>query len=83
MIRTDVTNAACRRVAEKCGGVMTGYEPTLASKAIAALMESYGNKLTDDEDMKKKKKKNADFIEDEVTLIYFIKWFRRGRRGCL
>lgn len=64
MIRTNVTNTACRRVAEKCGGVFSGYEPTLAAKAIARLMESYGNKPTDDEELLEMRQRNAEFIEE-------------------
>ncbi len=72
VIRTDVDNAACRRVAEKCGGYLTGYEPTLAAKAIATLMESYGNKPTDDEELIQMRKKNAEFIEEnkEGVCVY-------------
>lgn len=64
MIRTNVTNTACRRVAEKCGGVFSGYEATLAAKAIAGLMESYGNKPTDDEELLEMRQRNAEFIEE-------------------
>ncbi len=72
MIRTNVTNTACRRVAEKCGGVFSGYEPTLAAKAIAGLMESYGNKPTDDEELLKMRQRNAEFIEEnkEGVCVY-------------
>ena len=72
MIRTNVTNAACRRVAEKCGGVFSGYEPTLAAKAIAGLIESYGNKSTDDEELLEMRKRNPEFIEEnkEGVCVY-------------
>lgn len=72
MIRTNVTNTACRRVAEKCGGVFSGYEPTLAAKAIARLMESYGNKPIDDEELLEMRQRNAEFIEEnkEGVCVY-------------
>lgn len=75
MIRTNVTNTACRWVAEKCGGFFSGYEPTLAAKAIARLMESYGNKPTDDEELLKMRQRNAKFIEDnkEGVCVYRFK----------
>lgn len=63
VIRTDVTNAACRRVAEKCGGILTGYEPTFAAKVVMASMKLYGNKLAGDEDQAKLRTKSAEFIE--------------------
>ena len=47
-IRTNKENGACRKVAEKCGGVLSGFEPTLAARAIEQLMNSFGNKPTED-----------------------------------
>lgn len=72
VIRTDMTNAACRRVAEKCGGILTECEPTLAAKVIANFIKLYDYKSTDDPALIQRRKKNAEFIEEnkEGVCIY-------------
>ncbi len=72
VIRTDVTNAACRRVAEKCGGILTGYEPTFAAKVIMAGMKLNGNIPADNEEQAELRTKNAQFIEEnkEGVCVY-------------
>ena len=65
VIRTDVTHAAYRRVAKKCGDILAGYEPTFASKVIMAGMKLYGNKLADDVEQAQLRTKNAEFIEED------------------
>lgn len=71
-IKTDKTNLACRRVAEKCGGVLSRYEPTLAAAAIKTLMESCGNNPSDDEELLRIRKQSTEFIEEykEGVCVY-------------
>lgn len=73
-IKTNVTNFACRRVAEKCGGVFSGYEPTRTAVALKTLLESYGNKPTDDKEVLAIRKKSAEFIEEnkEGVCVYIF-----------
>ena len=79
-LRTAVTNTACRRVAEKCGGVFSGYEPTRATMAMAALMESYGNTPTDDKELLAMRIKGTEFIEEnkEGVCVYIFGVDRLG-----
>lgn len=72
MIRTNVSNTACRRVAEKCGGILTGYEPTNAAKVFAELMESFGSEPADNEELIRIRKQMAEFIEEnqESACVY-------------
>ena len=73
-IKTNATNTACRRVAEKCGGIFSGYEPTMAAVALETLLESYGNKPTDDNEVLAIRKKSAEFIEEnkEGACVYIF-----------
>lgn len=72
IIRTDKENGACRKVAEKCGGVLSGYEPTLAAKAFEQLMKSFGDEPTDDEKLIQMRRRNREFIEEnrEGVCVY-------------
>ena len=74
-IKTNVTNSACRRVAEKCGGVFSGYEPTMAVMAMETLLESYGNKPIDDKELLAIRIKSAEFIEKnkEGVCVYVFR----------
>ena len=66
-IKTLVTNAACRRVAEKCGGVLAGYEPTPTAVSAAAFLEKYGHETADGTEFLKLKERYADYIEENKT----------------
>ncbi len=76
-----MTNSACRRVAEKSGGIFSGYEPTMAAKAMATLIESYGNKPTDDKELLAIRIKSADYIEKnkEGVCVYTFGANHQGR----
>lgn len=75
MIRTGRSNVACRRVAEKCGGVLSENGPTLAATAITQLIERFGNEPTENEELIQMRKKGAEFIEANKygVCIYLFK----------
>lgn len=72
-IKTNVTNSACRRVAEKCGGVFSGYEPNRAAMAMETLLESFGNKPTDNKELQAMRMASAEYIkENKETVCVYI-----------
>lgn len=75
IIKTDKMNGACRKVAEKCGGIFTGYEPTFAARAFASLIESFGNESTGKEKWIQIRKRYYEYIEEnkDVVCVYYFK----------
>ena len=63
-IRTDVTNAACRRVAEKCGAVLAGYEPDVLARALIQYLDMYGKEPTEDPKTLEKRREYTEYIEN-------------------
>lgn len=72
-ICTRTTNTACRRVAEKCGGILSGHERGPASDALASLLVSAEKRLPEDDgELKRLRKSVTSFIEEnkEGICIY-------------
>lgn len=72
-ICTRITNTACRRVAEKCGGVLSGNEFGPATEALASLLVSAERRLSEDDgELKRLRNSITSFIEEnkEGVCIY-------------
>lgn len=70
---TRITNTACRRVAEKCGGILSSHERGPASDALASLLVSAEKRLPeDDAELHSIRKSITSFIEEnkEGVCIY-------------
>ena len=61
-IRTDASNAACRRVAEKCGAMLAGYEPDVLARAFIRYMDTLGKEPTEDPKTLEKRREYTEYI---------------------
>ena len=68
-IRTNASNAACRRVAEKCGAVLAGYEPDVLARALIQYMDMYGKEPTEDPKTLEKRREYTEYIENNMEGI--------------
>ena len=74
-IRTRRENAACRRVAEKCGGVLTEYEADPWELAILRLIETLEKEDPDSDLLKSVKKDYPEgtlALEKDSIFVYSI-----------
>lgn len=69
---TYKTNTASRKVIEKCGGRLSGYESSPAAKALESLLESIEKKTPDVNEAETMRSATAEYIEDhkESVCVY-------------
>ena len=73
IIKTSKENEASKRVAEKCGGVLIGTEPSWFAQGLERLMKSLGETDYPDEAWAKEKEEALEIIESGKDGVYIYK----------
>ena len=75
IIRTKITNSACKKVAEKCGGKLDSFETNAIARALKELIRAFDSQKTVNDETLKTRKQNKELVDEntEDVCVYYLR----------